>query len=114
MIRLSPRPDHIEDALVVMHTGQWFSWSDPENKVYANLVIRDDSITKPTEAEVNAKLAELQAAYDEANAPYKLSRRAEYPSLAEQLDMQYWDKINGTTTWADAIQAVKDKYPKPE
>ena len=43
----------------------------------------------------------------------KLNRAMEYPSLAEQLDMQYWDKINGTTTWADAIQAVKDKYPKP-
>ena len=37
-----------------------------------------------------------------------------YPSITEQLDMQYHDKINGTTTWADAIQAVKDKYPKPE
>lgn len=45
---------------------------------------------------------------------YKYDREREYPSLAEQLDMQYWDKINGTTTWADAIQAVKDKYPKPE
>jgi hypothetical protein len=32
--------------------------------------------------------------------------------MAEQMDMQYWDNINGTTTWADAIQAVKDKYPK--
>ena len=113
MIRLAQRPDHIEEALVKMHTGQWFGWSDPENKVYANLIVHDDSITKPTETEVNAKLAELQAAYDEANAPYKLSRAAEYPSLAEQLDMQYHDKINGTTTWADAIQAVKDKYPKP-
>ena len=44
----------------------------------------------------------------------KMKRAMDYPSLAEQLDMQYWDKINGTTTWADAIQAVKDKYPKPE
>lgn len=38
-------------------------------------------------------------------------RQAEYPSMAEQLDMQYWDGVNGTSTWADAIQAIKDKYP---
>lgn len=38
-------------------------------------------------------------------------RQAAYPSMADQLDMQYWDNVNGTTTWADAIQAVKDQYP---
>ena len=43
---------------------------------------------------------------------YKYDRAAAYPSMSEQLDMQYWDKINGTTTWADAIAAVKAKYPK--
>jgi hypothetical protein len=30
------------------------------------------------------------------------------------MDMQYWDSVNGTTTWQDAIDAVKAKYPKPE
>jgi len=43
---------------------------------------------------------------------YETLRAAVYPSMAEQLDMQYWDNVNGTTTWADAIQAVKDEYPK--
>jgi len=38
-------------------------------------------------------------------------RAAAYPSMVDQLDMQYWDGINGTTTWADAIQAVKDAHP---
>ena len=38
-------------------------------------------------------------------------RIAAYPGLADQLDMQYWDGVNGTTTWADAIQAVKDEHP---
>ena len=64
---------------------------------------------QPTVAEIEAADAEWHSQND-----HKISRAAEYPSLAEQLDMQYWDKINGTTTWADAIQAVKDKYPKPE
>ena len=36
-----------------------------------------------------------------------------YLPLAKQLDMQYWDSVNGTTTWKDHIAAVKDKYPKP-
>lgn len=38
-------------------------------------------------------------------------RQAAYPSTADQLDMQYWDSVNGTSTWADAIQAVKDAHP---
>jgi hypothetical protein len=37
-----------------------------------------------------------------------------YPTIKEQLDMQYWDSVNGTTTWVDAIAAVKAEYPKPE
>jgi hypothetical protein len=44
---------------------------------------------------------------------YKYQRASEYPSLQEQLDMQYWDKINNTTNWQDAINTVKTKYPKP-
>jgi len=58
------RPDHIEDALVRMHTGQWFGWNGKE-KIYANLIIHDDSKTKPTEEELNAKLVEIQNEFDE-------------------------------------------------
>ena len=43
------RPNHIEDYLVKLHTGQWFGWSDSKNKVYANLIIHDASKDKPTE-----------------------------------------------------------------
>jgi hypothetical protein len=39
-------------------------------------------------------------------------RAKAYPSIEEQLDMQYWDKINGTDTWEQAINAVKAQYPK--
>ena len=42
---------------------------------------------------------------------YKIDRV--YPSIQEQLDMQYWDSVNGTTTWKDAIAAVKTENPKP-
>ena len=43
----------------------------------------------------------------------KLTRAAAYPSYQEQMDMQYWDSINGTTTWKDAIAKVKSDNPKP-
>ena len=42
---------------------------------------------------------------------YKIDRA--YPSIQEQLDMQYWDSVNGTTTWKDAIATVKTENPKP-
>jgi hypothetical protein len=57
-----------------------------------------------------AKVAELQAEY-EANQ-YQRDRAKSYPTIQEQLDMQYWDKINGTNNWQDAINTVKAKYPK--
>lgn len=43
---------------------------------------------------------------------YQELRAAEYPSLQDQQDMQYWDQVNGTTVWKDTIEAIKTKYPK--
>lgn len=45
---------------------------------------------------------------------YAQLRRQEYGSIEEQLDMIYWDKMNGTTLWKDMITFVKEKYPKNE
>lgn len=45
---------------------------------------------------------------------YVNKRINSYPSIQEQLDMQYWDSVNGTTVWADTIAAVKAANPKPE
>ena len=63
---INGRATHIEDYLVSLHTGQWFGWSDSKNKVYANLIIHDDSKTKPTEQECIDGLAQLQSDYDTA------------------------------------------------
>ena len=52
---------------------------------------------------------------EEPSAPepsYAEKRAAAYPSLGDQLDMIYWDKINGTNQWQETITAVKTKYPK--
>ena len=72
------RPDHIEDALIKIHSKQWFTWTDSSNKIYANLKLTDkvgvdgnlvdNPVTElPTESAVNAKLKELQDAWDAAN-----------------------------------------------
>ena len=70
----------------------------------------DSNTTCPTESEIQAELTKLQAEYD-ANE-YQRQRATVYPSIQEQLDMQYWDKVNGTTTWQDAIAKVKTDIPK--
>ena len=46
------------------------------------------------------------------SAKYAQYRRDAYPSIGDQLDMQYHDSVDSTTTWADAIAAVKANYPK--
>ena len=69
-----------------------------------------DGQTPPSEAEIDAKLAELQAEYDAQE--YARKRAAEYPSTGDQLDYIFH---NGIAKWkTDIVQPVKDKYPKPE
>ena len=113
---LTGRPDHIEDYICRLKAGQWFGWSDPLNKIYANLVIYDGS-SKPTEKECTDGLAALQAAWDLENDSYKSLRRAAYDSVVNQLDMLYKDivagKLDTTGTWATHIKSVKDANPKP-
>ena len=111
-MRLDGRADHIEDYLVTVRTGQWFGWSDAKNKIYANLIVHDGG-SKPSEADCTTGLKALQDAWDLEYDSYRSKRRAAYPTQEEQLDMQYWDKKNGTTTWVDAITKVKTDNPKP-
>ena len=103
------RPTHIEDYLITVKTGQWFGWSDSKNKIYANLLIYDNS-SKPTEKECTDGLAALQTAWDLEHNSYKSQRKAEYPSVVDQLDDIYHNGIDG---WKATIKAIKDKYPKP-
>ena len=105
---INGRPDHIEDYLVKVRTGQWFGWSDPSNKIYANLIVYDGG-SKPSESDCTSGLAALQAAWDLENDSYKSKRKAEYPSLEDQLDDIYH---NGIDAWKATIKTIKDKYPK--
>jgi len=85
--------------------------------------VNGDSIALTT-AEYNKTIDEwAQASFDQevetaiiadggASAKYAQYRAAAYPSIADQLDMQYHDSVDGTTTWIDAISVIKQKYPK--
>jgi len=98
----------LEDYLVQLHTGQWFGWSDSKNKTYANLVIHSDD-TKPTEQECTDGVAALQTEYD--SQAYARSRKQEYDKL-NQWEMQFDDNRDGTTTWVDSINEIKERFPK--
>ena len=80
-------------------------------KVDGEIVFHDGQ-TPPTEEQIQAKLTELQADYDAKQ--YQRTRAFVYPSIQEQLDMQYWDAVNGTKKWQEAVAKVKTDNPKPE
>ncbi len=67
-----------------------------------------------TDAEYDQAIEDLaQSKLDEQDNGYKRARQEAYPSVGDQLDMLYWDKVNDTTTWKDAIADVKSDNPKP-
>ena len=118
------RPDHIEDYLVKVRTGQWFGWSDPDNKIYANIIVHDGG-SKPSESDCTTGLAALQATWDEENKEYKRQRvvgvgtTAGYESIANQLDQLYHDMKDGklgvaatTGVWFVGITSVKTAIAK--
>ena len=76
-----------------------------------NIDWNSDDITQPSKADIEAKIAEQKTAYD--NNEYQRDRAVAYASIQDQLDMQYWDNVNGTTTWKDHIAKVKSDNPKP-
>ena len=65
---------------------------------------------QPTEAEIETAHTEWQAEYD--SKAYARAREDAYAPIADQMDMQYWDSVNGSRTWLDHIEAVKEAHPK--
>ena len=86
-------------------------------KPNAEWVLRGDELewldskqTEPTQSEIDAEVIRLQAAYDALE--YSRLRKAKY-DLLNQDEMRYDDVKNSTTTWVDAIDAIKSAHPKP-
>ena len=124
---LTGRPNHIEDALVSMHSGQWFGWSNSKNKIYSNLIIHpkiwdstyegniiadgmiDNPHSKPTEQECIDGLAQLQDDFDAQD--YARKRQAEYPSV-QDLVVALYDTDDKAAIDSKRAE-IKLKYPKP-
>ena len=89
------------------------------NKVTLNSDVTGDYISRwavldiamPSKSQLNSFTTEAEAY--EALARVIKSRKKNYPTIEEQMDLQYWDAVNGTTKWKEAIAAVKTNYPKP-
>jgi len=100
-------PIKLVDAVKSLTTNVSFSFDD-------NNIIEWDTLntgtTQPTKSEIDAEVIRLQAEYD-AQA-YARNRATAFPSIGDQLDMQYHDLLDGTTTWKDAVAKVKSDNPK--
>ena len=70
----------------------------------------DSEQTEPTALELSNEVTRLQAVYD--SQLYARTRKAKY-DLLNQDEMRYDDTKNSTTTWVDAIDAIKVAHPKP-
>jgi hypothetical protein len=64
--------------------------------------------TEPTEEEIQAEIARLQAEYEAKE--YQRQRAVTYPSIQDQLDTLYH---GGYDAWKATITAVKEEFPKP-
>ena len=90
------------DALLSLRPGaQWTLRGD-------ELEWLDTEQTQPTDAEIAAEIARLEADY--AAKQYQRDRAAAYPSYADQFDLLYH---GGYDAWKAAIDAIKQEYPKP-
>ena len=98
------RIPHITSALIELKpSAEWTLRGD----TYADLEWLDKKQTKPTEQEVEEKIAEIK--YQEEVNVYQEKRKLEYPDWGDQLDKIYH---SGIDAWKADIKAIKDKYPK--
>jgi hypothetical protein len=75
--------------------------------------VPDGMLVSGYEVKSNKIVYKFTKAPKPVDLTYAELRQNEYPAIEEQLDMIYWDKINGTSKWQDLITEIKNKYPKP-
>ena len=95
----------LTEAILSLRPGAQFSTNGD------TIIWHDTEQTQPSDSDIAAKDAELQAEYD--SQEYARKRAEAYASIGDQLDMQYHDQTTGTRTWLDHIESVKDAHPKP-
>ena len=85
-------------------------WSDSHSSVWKEIVSRFGQSEYDDEARRTIHTAALKEEYD--SLTYSRARQVEYAKL-NQFEMQFDDQRDSTTTWVDAVNAIKAKYPKP-
>ena len=98
----------LENALISLKPNA--EWSLEDDSDVNTLVWTDEEQTEPTALELSNEVTRLQAVYD--SQLYARTRKAKY-DLLNQDEMRYDDLKNSTTTWVDAIDAIKAAHPKP-
>ena len=99
----------IVDAIRALDPNAWVGCSNNDiNKIHWH----DGNPKKLTKEQIQAKYDELVETNKKLQ--YQRDRADAYPSIQEQLDMQYWDAVNGTKKWQEAVAKVKTDNPKPE
>ena len=90
--------------------GKWKGFPSPTGTMddFENIIWISDA---PNKSDFQAQYDAEEQAYN--NAQYQRDRAPSYPSIQEQLDMQYWDAVNGTKKWQEAPAKVKTDHPKP-
>ena len=68
-------------------------------------------VAQPTDEQLNA--VDSAADLSERQNAARAARRTAYGDLGDQLDMQYHDNVDGTTTWKDHVAKVKTDNPIP-
>ena len=68
-------------------------------------------VAQPTDEQLNA--VDAAADLSERQAAARSARKMAYGDLGDQLDMQYHDSVDGTSTWKDHVAKVKTDNPIP-
>jgi hypothetical protein len=68
-------------------------------------------VAQPTDEQLNA--VDSAADLSERQNAVRATRRSAYGDLGDQLDMQYHDSVDGTSTWKDHVAKVKTDNPIP-
>jgi len=111
LVDLKDRLDRLSDHNAAHHA---INPDIPNRDLWANKKILENSSKTAAEAHIAAlEAADSQIKDQRSLVAYKELRRADLPSIADQLDMLYWDKVNGTDLWEAEIKKTKDKHPKP-
>lgn len=98
------RQIEIHEALMNLRPNTRFSVTEND----FDKIEWQDEVIVPSREEIETEMTRLQVIEDSLH--YQKQRKTEYPSFADQFDLLYHDGYSG---WKDAIDAIKNKYPKP-